>query len=190
MPKFKGTDGKDVTRFVLEGRRLLREHYAAKQADPDGGGRHGVYPIHLPSMVQFRTTRRIEGQVTLSEGMHAREFDDSVGLLANWWRPGEVWQVPYGTLLPRKVRGLLAAGRCISAEGEAWEVTRVIHGAAHTGELAGIAAALAVRNETTPEALDVACLRREVAERGIRYRFESRSDVPGPQSPDAPTDEH
>ena len=167
-----GTRGRDVTDFVREGRRLLREHYARRQAE---AGRRNVYPIALPTMAQFRTTRRIDGLATLSDGMFAHCFDDSVGLVANWWRAAEVWQVPYRTLLPRKVRGLLAAGRCISAAGEAWEVMRVIQAAAHTGEIAGVAAALAVRGDTTPDALDVARLRAELAPRGVRF---AREDGP------------
>ncbi len=75
--------------------------------------------------------------------------------------------MPYGTLVPQKVTGLLAAGRCISTVGEAWEVMRVIHAAVHTGEIAGVAAALAVQGDTTPDALDVADLRTELAVRGV-----------------------
>ena len=161
--KIVGVSARDVTEFTMTGRRMLREHYARLQAD---AGRANVFPITLPSMAQFRTTRRIIGHTTLEDGMAGRDFDDSVGVVANWWRRGEVWQVPYGTLVPQKVTGLLAAGRCISTVGEAWEVMRVIHGAVHTGEVAGVAAALAVQGDTTPDALDVADLRAELKRRG------------------------
>jgi len=167
---FRGTVGRDVTEFVLEGRRLLRRRYAEEQARV---GRQNLYPITLPTMAQFRTTRRIEGRHTLTDGMLTRNFDDSVGLVADWRRPHEVWQVPYGVLLPRDVRGLLAAGRCIGAAGEAWEVMRVIPAAAHTGEIAGVAAAMAIRGNTTPDALDVAGLRAELATRGILFDYPS-----------------
>ncbi|MFO7957810.1 MAG: FAD-dependent oxidoreductase [Candidatus Brocadiia bacterium] len=169
MRKFSGTDGREVSEFVLAGRRLLREHYQRKQADV---GRDGAFPITLPSMAQFRTTRRIDGQVTLEDGMHTGSFDDVVGLVANWWRPGEVWQVSFGTLLPRKVRGLLAAGRCTSCEGEAWEVMRVIHAVAHTGEIAGTAAALAVQEGTMPDALDLAHLRDRLRGQSFLFDYE------------------
>lgn len=172
MRKFHGTDGRDVTEFVLEGRRLLREHYREKQRRV---GRRNAFPIALPSMAQFHTTRRIDGQRTLREGEHGTRRPDSVGLIANWWRPGEVWEVPYAALLPRGVRGLLAAGRCISAAGEAWEVTRVIQAAAHTGQIAGVAATVAVREGTTPDALRVGDLQQELAQRGIPYRYDAES---------------
>lgn len=174
MRKFSGTDGKDVTDFVLTGRALLRERYQGKQNGPEG--RRDLFPLTLPAMAQFRTTRCIVGQTTLRDGMAGRQFDDSVGLVADWCRRGEVWEVPYGSLIPRKVRGLLAAGRCISSTGYAWEVTRVIHAAAHTGEIAGVAASLAVRLETSPDALEVETLRRQLAEAGIAFHL---GDVAG-----------
>ncbi|MFO8007189.1 MAG: FAD-dependent oxidoreductase [Candidatus Brocadiia bacterium] len=189
MRKFRGTDGREVTEFVLEGRRLLREHYAEQQAELGEDGRQDLYPLHLPSMAQFRTTRRVEGRFTLADGMDGRDFNDAVGLIANWWRPGEVWQVPYGALVPREVRGLLAAGRCISAQGEAWEVTRVIHGAAHTGEIAGLAASLAVEKDTTPDALDVADVRGALDALGIPCGYEARDQTTGGGSAEPP-DQH
>ncbi len=174
MRKFSGTDGRDVTEFVLEGRRLLREHYEAKQRE--GVSRHDLFPLALPAMAPFRTTRRIVGRATLADGMAGRHFDDSVGLVADWCRRGEVWEIPYGTLVPQEVTGLLAAGRCISSAGYAWEVTRVIHAAAHIGEIAGVAAALSVQLGTAPDTLDVADVRKELESRGVTFDVR---DVPG-----------
>jgi hypothetical protein len=65
------------------------------------------------------------------------------------------------------VKGLLAAGRCISSAGDAWEVTRVIPAAALTGQAAGAAATLAVRKDTTPDALDAKDVQRRLRRRGI-----------------------
>jgi hypothetical protein len=104
--------------------------------------------------------------------MVGKSVDDSVGLVADWNRAGRVWEMPYGALVPQKVEGLLVAGRCISSEGKAWEVTRVIHASAHTGQIAGIAAALAVRLDTSPRALDVEDIRSELRRLGIAFRLQ------------------
>lgn len=173
--KFSGTDARDVTEFVLAGRALLRRHYQEKHSQGESTGRHNVFPVALPAMAPFRTTRCIVGQTTLRDGMAGQRFEDSVGLVADWCRPGQLWEIPYGSLVPRKVKGLLAAGRCISSTGAAWEVTRVIHAAAHTGEIAGIAASLAVRLDTSPDAIEVGKLRQELAQRGIAF---SLADIP------------
>jgi len=163
VAKFYGTDGAQVTRFILESRRLLREHYAAQHAAGGDTDRHKCFPVTLPAMAQLRTTRHIVGQATLSDGQAGIHVSTSVGLVPDWRKPGPVWEIPYGALLPRGVTGLLVAGRCISSVGDAWEVTRVIPPAALTGQVAGVAARLAISGDTTPDAVDVRDVQRELA---------------------------
>lgn len=165
--KWHGTSGEDVTQFVLETRRLLREHYKARHAELGPSGRHDLFPLTLPAMAQYRTTRRIVGQATLSDGQQGRHAADSVGLVADWRKVGQVWEIPYGTLLPRGPKGLIAAGRCISSEGDAWQVTRVIPPAALTGQVVGLAATLAARGDTAPDDLDAADIQQELRKKGI-----------------------
>ena len=167
MAKLYGTDGAQVTRFIVESRSLLREHYAAKHALGGDTGRHKLFPVTLPAMAQFRTTRRIVGQATLTGGQDGVHVPTSVGLVPDWRKPGPVWEIPYGALLPRGVTGLLAAGRCIASEGDAWEVTRVIPPAALTGQVAGVAARLAMLRDTTPEALDIRDVQHALRQSGF-----------------------
>ena len=61
-----------------------------------------------------------------------------------------VYQIPYRTLLPKKVDNLLVAGRCHSADQMAASSTRVALTASVMGEAAGTAAALALRGDTEP----------------------------------------
>ena len=165
MRKFYGTNSKDVSEFVLESRKLLREFYEKQQSGIGASGRKDIFPMMLPSMAQFRTTRRIDGVKTLTNGEYFKHFDDCVGLVADWRGGRDVWEVPYYTLIPQKIKGLLAAGRCISVEDQAWEVMRVIQAAAHTGEIAGVAAAMSAKSDTTPDALDVSTLQNELKKR-------------------------
>ena len=92
---------------------------------------------------------------------------DSVGLVADWRKSGFVWEVPYSSLLPRNVKGLIAAGRCISNERDAWEVMRVIPAAALTGQVAGLSAAIAVKNKTNPDALAIKDVQCALKSKGI-----------------------
>lgn len=169
MEKLRGTDGRSVTRFVQESRRLLREHYQKRQAEV---GREAIFPLTLPAMAQFRTTRRILGCEGLKDGQHGQRFASSIGLAADWRKPGFVWEIPYGTLLPQNTSGLLVAGRCISSEGDAWEVTRVIPPAALTGQAAGLAAALSVKAGISPEQLAVEALQKSLRGKGIPVHLE------------------
>ncbi len=155
MRKFYGTKGKDVSEFILEGRKLLREFYRKEQSKHGPSGRNDIFPVALPSMAQFRTTRRIAGIKTLNSDDHDKHFDDCVGVIADWRNGKVLWEIPYYTLVPKNIKGLLSAGRCISADGEAWQATRVIQASALTGEIAGISASIAVKNDTTPDFLDV-----------------------------------
>jgi hypothetical protein len=115
MRMFSGVVGKNVSEFVLTGRRLLREKYRAAQARLGPNGRKKIFPLGLPAMANFRTTRRIEARYTLGDHHPFRHFKDCVGVVTNWKTGRDLWELPYRALLPRKVDGLLTAGRCIGA---------------------------------------------------------------------------
>jgi len=164
-----GLGPREITEFVLAGRRRLRQWYRDAQA---AGDRATTYPVALPTMPQLRTTRRIVGRANLADGMADRPAGDSIGLVADWRRPGPVWEIPFGTLVPTGVRRLLAAGRCIASAGDAWEVTRVIPAAALTGQAAGTAAALSLRHDSPPDALAPPAVQAELRRQGVRLHRE------------------
>lgn len=168
---YTGIDGAQVSTFVLEGRRYLREHYARLHAQGDKTSRHHRFPVTLPAMAQFRTTRRIVGLETLTDGQNNCHVDTSVGLAPDWRRAGPVWEIPYGTLVPQGITGLLAAGRCISSTDDAWEVTRVIPVAALTGQVAGLAATLAVQHDTTPDRIAAKEIQQKLSEKNIPFHI-------------------
>ena len=170
-PKLHGTVGKDVSAFVLGSRELLIEHYRNEYAKRGEMNRHNLFAVALPTMAQFRTTRRILGNATMSDGQDGVHVQDSVGLVADWRKPGSVWEIPYGALLPTGIKGLLAAGRCISSEADAWQVTRVIPPAALTGQSAAIAATLAIRRDTTPDTVEPAQIQQQLRDKGIPYHL-------------------
>ena len=108
----------------------------------------------------------------LGDDMYGRHFEDSIGLYADWRKKGFVWETPYGTLLPEKINGMLTAGRCMGAVGDAWETFRVIPAAAMTGEVAGEAAALAVKNNCDPKEVKLEELRSELRKNNFRFHLE------------------
>ena len=162
---FFAPDSRMVSEFVLAGRKLVSNYYSDtyKAGKED---RFSLYPLHLPAMPQFRKIAAIKGLSQLSDNMHNTFQNDSIGLVADWRKSGFVWEIPYGTLLPQKIKGLLVAGRCISSVGDAWEVTRVIPAAALTGEAAGTAAATALSKNIFPEALPIVELQEKLRKNG------------------------
>jgi hypothetical protein len=126
--------------------------------------------IELTStQVGVRATRNIIGTAspTLEEAT-SKKFADTVVKAFN--KPG--WQLselrlPYGCLLPQNIENLLVAGRCISAEEEALGLLRLIPICLLTGQAAGVAAALALKQEATPRTLDISELQKILERQGM-----------------------
>jgi len=164
-------DARVATEFVRNSWRMGREHYA-KAWKSEGADRFTHYPLHLPAMPQFRKIARIHGLETLTTGSEWNSFQSSVGIYADWRSAGKVYETPYGSLIPEDVRGVFAAGRCISAEGDAWESYRVIPSAAMTGEIAGTAASLAVERSCDGTELTPEQVRSELRKNNFKFHFE------------------
>jgi len=165
--KYAATNGKDVTAFIMESRKIAREEMARKQEMGGDTSRGNMYPATLPTMAQFRMTRRIVGHEMVYT-KHCNQYcENSIGLITDCRKIGTVWEVPYGSLVPQKIENLLVVGRCASAEGYAWQVTRLIPAAALTGQAAGIAATLAVRGKTSPDKLDVKDIQKVAQSKGF-----------------------
>jgi hypothetical protein len=66
-----------------------------------------------------------------------------------------VYQIPYGCLVPTQADRLLVAGRCVSASHEALGAIRVMPPSFAMGEAAGTAAAIAQAEDLTPREVPV-----------------------------------
>lgn len=163
---FTGTDGKGVSEFVMESRRVARERLKAEQAE-EGVGRENLYPAALPSISQIRMTRCVDGEETVLPDMVNKYNEHSVGMIADCRKTGAVWEVPYGALVPRGIENLLVIGRCVSAVDYGWQITRLIPPAALTGQIGGIAAKLAIQGGTSPNRLDVKDVQKAIESKGI-----------------------
>ena len=119
----------------------------------------------VPQLPQLRMTRRIVG-VSVPDDDPGAVWPDSIGVIANWRRPGPGYEIPFGSLHGPRVRNLLAAGRCSAATERFWDQTRVIPACALTGEAAGTAAAL---GDDVSE-LPVRRLQEQLQRAGVRLR--------------------
>lgn len=70
-------------------------------------------------------------------------------------RTADVYEIPYRSLVPLQVEGLLVAGRCLSATHEAAGAVRVMPPVFAMGQAAGAAAALAAERAIAPRKVDV-----------------------------------
>lgn len=134
---YTGLDGEQNSHMVQEAHRLMRTHYQKTVKDqPD------FVPVTLPTMLQIRMTRRVDGAYCLSDTEMHRYFEDSIGMICDWRKRGPVYEIPFRALYGKKIKNLICAGRCISVTDDMWEISRVIPPCAVTGEAAGIAAAM------------------------------------------------
>ncbi len=164
---YYGDTGEGVNRFILDGHRRLL--HAMKQ-DPS------LVPASLPGMAQIRTSRRIAGAYELSDKDANAHFADNIGGTGDWRKPGPVYEIPYRTLYTAGLKNVLGAGRCISTEGEAWEIIRCIPQAALTGQVAGTALSMALETGETVQALDVNALRASLQRAGILLDINVRAE--------------
>ena len=164
-PFFRGDEAGSVTAHVVQTREKLRERMAQRRAkEPEVD----FQLFGVPMIPCLRMTRRLEAPFALGEGHVHQPFEDAIGLTGDWRKAGPVYAIPYRALTAPVNRNLLVAGRCISADRTAWDVTRAIPGCAVTGEAAGTAAALAVRqNGGDVSGLPIAALRTRLAGQGV-----------------------
>ncbi|MDR1193809.1 MAG: FAD-dependent oxidoreductase [Peptococcaceae bacterium] len=134
-----GTKSEEITKFILDGRKMLRE-----EIEGEIGRSQAV--IALPGMAQLRSGRRLGGYYELTQDDALKHFDDSIGCFSNFKKAGIVYEIPYRALITPEVDNMITAGRSLSASGEAWVFAKVIPACAVSGQAAGLAAAIAVKN--------------------------------------------
>ena len=79
--------------------------------------------------------------------------------------------IPYRILTPKGIKNLLTAGRCISTDEEALGSLRVMPPSLVTGEAAGLAAALAIKqSKNDVHNIDVDFLRKRLREEGQYFK--------------------
>ncbi len=160
---FAGDDACDITEFVLDTRKLLKQKLAElKQENP------AVSPLFMTSIPAFRMTRRLKGAVELEETDDKHYFDDTVGMTGNWHKSGPIFYIPLRSLAAVRTGNLITAGRCISSGTTLWDITRAIPTCAVTGEAAGTAAAaLKQENKTSFAKLDIPRLQQQLRKQQV-----------------------
>jgi hypothetical protein len=77
------------------------------------------------------------------------------------------YNIPYRALVPVQIDNLLVSGRCISATHVAESSIRAIYACMLTGQAAGTAAVLSVRDNCVPEKLNIRKLQEDLVKQGI-----------------------
>jgi len=160
-------DVEDLTYSEIELRKSMMislEHYRK-----NAPGFENVRLLSIASQLGVRDSRRILGIHKLSRADldTGKEFDDAIGMTGMTSKDGYHLQVPYASLVPREIDGLLCAGRCISVGTGLIHPIRIIPPCMMTGQAAGTAAALCVEKGVEPRNLDTGILRARLKADGV-----------------------
>ncbi len=81
---------------------------------------------------------------------------------------GRYFQVPYGISVPQKVENLLVAGRCTSGDRISHAAMRQMMACTVTGQGAGVAAAVSVKDDVGSSAVDIKRVQQALEKQGVR----------------------
>ncbi|MEA4845668.1 MAG: FAD-dependent oxidoreductase [Clostridiaceae bacterium] len=175
-----GVDAKEITKAEVEERRnVIRVFGKMKEMIPAFRNSR----LLTTSPIGFRETRNIVGEyiMTMQDVIDGAQFTDGVargGYPIDIHDPkggrtqfyfiqnGGSYEIPYRSMVPKEIEGVLVAGKTISAEHEAAGSVRIMGCVIAQGEAVGTAAALAAVKGIMPRQVDTDRLRKVLIANG------------------------
>lgn len=174
-----GTDEKSITAAFISQKKLMQEYETYYNKYISGFEKASL--VATAPMMGVRESRRITGDYVLNveDFKNKRVFEDEIGrycypidihetkpttennekfkkeyYTTYRYKKGESYGIPYRSLVVKGLTNLLVAGRCISCDRYILGSIRVMPGCFITGQAAGAAASLAVKNNTDVRGFD------------------------------------
>ncbi|MHB9031517.1 MAG: FAD-dependent oxidoreductase [Anaerolineae bacterium] len=184
------TDEDSLTQALVRGRKTVREYEQYYKRYLQGFEQMEL--AATGALLGIRESRRVMGDYVLSlEDFKRRAvFEDEIGrycypvdihastpsdeafeqfrqeITTLHYGPGESYGIPYRCLLPRGLKNVLVAGRCISSDRYIQGSVRVMPGCYITGQAAGVAAALALNTAGDTRQVNAAELQTRLSAMG------------------------
>jgi len=177
MPNVDPTDVWDLTKAEIEGRQQVRWAMdALKKYTP---GFETARLRTIGASLGTRESRKIRGEYELTrhDVLNEARFDDSIGIFPEFLdgnkiaimpSTGRYFQVPYGIIVPQKIENLLVAGRCVAGDKTSHAATRQMMCCAVTGQGAGVAAAVSLKDGARFREIDISKVQRILTDQGVR----------------------
>ncbi len=176
-----GLDVENLTKAEVESRLKLWDQIRNLKK---GSGRESVYLSQIATGIGVRETRRIQGEYTVTEqdAINGTHFPDVVAISSNpmpsyhgqrFFFVHEGFDIPYRSLVPKKIEGLVLTGRCISCEQGPFQSARSMAPAMAVGHASGCAAALAAKGNIAPRQLDVKALQKLLLSQNAELRLKA-----------------
>lgn len=174
----------DVTRAEMEARRQVQELLNFFKVN-NLPGLENARLVYTAPNIGVRESRMLVGEYVLTgqDLVDCVKFDDAIAAgnydidihnpegtgTSHYYFPNGTWYtIPYRSLIPKAedCDNLLTGGRCISCDHEAQASIRIIPICCTTGEAAGAAASVCVKNGTTVQNADVKEIQKILTESG------------------------
>lgn len=189
---YDGTSAEDLTQIALMGRQRAKHlvEYVFRKHIPGAENCRLRLSATYPGV---RETRRIVGEYTLTaeDMLEGKRFPDTIALAGRHFdlargaksqtegfgdhQPfadkglsvkNRIACIPYFAMIPKNSCNIVAAGRCIAADGQALGPVRIMSTCMAIGQAAGIAAGMAIQGKTTFKNIDVQLLREKIRAKG------------------------
>ncbi len=183
----------DLTEAEIEGRRQVQQLVRFLRAEVPAF--EDAYLQTTAPQIGVRESRRVMGEyiLTAEELLDSCRFEDVIargaypvdihnpdgeGTILKHLPEGEWYDIPFRTLVPKKIENLLIGGRPISATHEAHSAIRVQPIAMAIGQAAGTAAALCASGHLLPRELDVRKVQEALTKQGAVIGLQT--EIPSP----------
>jgi len=185
------TDPLDAGRLELEGLAQVDEWTRFLRATMPGFERAEL--VAIGAMAGVRETRRVHGRYVLTEEdvLSGRAFPDQIARcgapIEDLAHPATRWVhvggdgtygVPWRCLVPSSLRGVVVAGRCLSATHAAHASVRSMGTCMAMGQAAGTAAAIAAAAGSDVTEVDGVALRERLRKDGADVGLEADPGAP------------
>jgi hypothetical protein len=171
------TDVRDLTEAEMEGRhQALLAIEALRRYVP---GFENARLRNFGLTLGTRDSRKIAGRYCLTghDVRNQARFEDSIGIFPEFIdgygllilpTTGRYFQVPFGITVPNRVKNLLVAGRCVAGDLISHAATRNMMCCTVTGQGAGVAAAISVKEGVNCSSVDIKEVQRALQRQGVR----------------------
>ena len=167
---YSALDVDDLTAVEVRSHRAMAAHLEYyRQHAP---GFENAYMVLSAPQIGVRHARRLKGvdAVLRSRWSEGTALPDEVGVTPAVSPKFPNISIPYGSLVPEQLDGLLACGRHISCDRNSHGFMREIPQCWITGQAAGVAAALAVAAGVQPRHVNIDRLQQALLDQGVYLR--------------------
>ena len=167
---FSALDVDDLTTVEVRSRNLMAQHLDFYRENAPGF--EDAYLLYGAPQLGVRHARRLAGvsKVTRAQWPSGVIHCDEVGVSPCLSPKFPNISIPYGSLVPESLDGVLACGRHLSCDATSHSFLREIPQCWTTGQAAGAAAAIAANRGLAPRAIDVQELQRALLAQGVFLR--------------------